>query len=79
VPTLITNGTHDAITPAVWAERAAIYLDKVWLRLFPGYGHAILSTGDACAQEMIGLFYANPNADPSPPCFHDLRLDFLVP
>lgn len=79
VPTLITNGTHDAITPSVWAERAAIYLDKVWLRLFPGYGHAILSTGDACAQEMLGLFYANPNADPSPPCFRNLRLDFLVP
>jgi len=79
VPTLITNGTHDAITPAVWAERAAIYLDKVWLRLFPGYGHAILSTGDACAQEMIGLFYTNPNADPSPPCFRNLTLDFLVP
>lgn len=79
VPTLIINGTHDAMTPAAWAERAAIYLDNVWLRLFPGYGHAILSTGDACVQEMVGLFYTNPEADPTPPCYSSLSLEFVVP
>lgn len=79
VPTLITNGTHDAITPAVWAERAAIYLDTVWLRLFPGYGHAILSTDDTCMQEMMALFYSNPAADPTPTCFRNLKLEFFVP
>lgn len=79
VPTLITNGTHDPITPAVWAERAAIYMDAAWVRLFPGYGHSILSTGDACMKQMVDIFYTNPEQEPLPTCFTEIQLEFDTP
>jgi hypothetical protein len=47
--------------------------------LFPGYGHAVLSSGDLCLKEMMSDFYDNPTREPTAECFNQLEVQFAVP
>jgi hypothetical protein len=78
VPALLTGGTHDPITPPSWARRAAASLAVSTVALFPGYGHAVLSTGDPCLLEMLRAFYANPAQPPPTACLAGRTIDWYV-
>jgi len=77
VPTLIVNGTHDPITPPMWAKRAAAYLDHVYVALFPGFGHVILSTGNECMADMMAAFYTDPLQEPDRACLESIQPQWL--
>jgi pimeloyl-ACP methyl ester carboxylesterase len=76
VLTLILNGTHDPITPPAWAKAAAAYLEQSHLKLFPGFGHAVLASGNECAKEISQAFFETPSREPDLPCYRQLRLKF---
>ena len=79
VPTLIVNGTHDPITPPMWAKRTAAYLDQVYLELFPGFGHVILSTKNECMTGMMKAFYDDPSQEPDNSCLDSLTIHWMLP
>jgi pimeloyl-ACP methyl ester carboxylesterase len=77
VPTLIVNGTHDPITPPMWAKRAAAYMENVHVELFPGFGHVILSTGNDCMAGIMSAFYSDPTQEPDDACLNMIRPQWL--
>ncbi|MEZ4660107.1 MAG: alpha/beta hydrolase [Caldilineaceae bacterium] len=79
VPTLIVNGTHDPITPPMWARRTAAYLDQVYVELFPGFGHVILSTKNTCMTSMMQAFYDDPSQEPDNSCLDELSIHWTLP
>lgn len=78
-PVLLVNGTHDAQTPPTGARRAAAGMERGRVQLFPGYGHAILASGDDCLPAMMQVFYANPGGDERAACAGALVLNFHLP
>lgn len=75
-PTLVVGGTHDPITPPVWARRAAAYLEASRVVLFPGRGHGVLAGDDPCMDQLLARFYANPRLRTLPLCVNDLHIDW---
>ena len=70
VPTLVTAGRYDPITPPAWSKQVADTLERSWFYEFPGYGHG--PSSETCAEDMVVAFIEDPASDPVLPCFADL-------
>lgn len=70
VPSLVTAGRYDPITPPAWSKQVADTLEQSWFYEFPGYGHG--PSNEACAEDMVVAFIEDPASDPVLPCFADL-------
>ncbi len=79
LPALVMGGTHDPVTPARWARRAAAGLDSVFVRLFQGAGHNLLVTPDGCGQQMLAAFVDEPQATPNLYCYRQQAARFILP
>ncbi len=75
-PTLVVGGTHDPITPPVWARRAAAYLEASRVVLFPGRGHGVLAGGDPCMDTLLARFFANPQLRHLPACVGSMQIEW---
>jgi pimeloyl-ACP methyl ester carboxylesterase len=75
-PTLLLAGTHDPVTPVAWARRAAATLEKSRLILFPGRGHALLTTDHACVDALLTRFFADPDTPSLPACLARLQIEW---
>jgi pimeloyl-ACP methyl ester carboxylesterase len=59
IPTLITVGEYDPITPPRWAQTAAETLSNSYLFEFRGTGHAAFFSS-TCAPDLMATFVDNP-------------------
>ena len=60
VPVLIFSGRLDPITPPAYGQRtASLYPNSVYVS-FPGQGHGVASTRNACAQSIAQAFILRP-------------------
>ena len=67
IPTLVTAGEFDPITPAKWAESAASYLANSFYFLFPGGGHGVIDL-NPCSQGIMQSFLDDPTREPDGSC-----------
>lgn len=80
VPTLIATGGFDPITPATWAEAAAVGLASQTSVVFPSAGHgAVLATwASTCPSFVAAEFLRDPMVAPDVGCAERMPpLDFL--
>ncbi len=70
IPTLVLNGTLDAVTPPSWARRAADALAEVQVVFVPGLGHDAVT--DPCSVSIVAAFLADPAAQVDTSCLDDL-------
>lgn len=70
IPTLVLNGTLDAVTPPGWARRAADALGDAQLVLVPGLGHDAVT--DPCSVSIVAAFLADPTARVDTSCTEEL-------
>ena len=81
IPTLLTTGAYDPVTPARFAEVTAEHLAVRYIHTFPGQGHgAVWSTWvDDCAATMAGAFLTDPLTAPDASCIDETPpTDFLT-
>ncbi len=71
IPTLLTVGEYDPITPPAWARLAAETLSSSYVYEFPGVGHSAFYGGD-CPAEMIFSFIEDPATEPDASCIDDM-------
>jgi pimeloyl-ACP methyl ester carboxylesterase len=62
IPTLITSGEYDPITPPAWGDQAAATLTNSQVFTFPGVGHSTLY-GSTCAADLMVAFVNAPGSD----------------
>lgn len=67
VPTLLTAGEYDPVTPPGWAELAERSLGNDTFVVFPGVGHATLDAGP-CPVGVMQAFLAAPQTAPDLSC-----------
>ncbi len=67
IPTLVTSGEFDPITPAKWAEDAASYLPNSFFYLFPGGGHGVIDINE-CSKGIMQDFLNDPTQEPDASC-----------
>ena len=62
IPTLVVAGEYDAMTPPLWAERAAAPLHKARVLVMPQSFHTetVNWGGDGCAMSHAAAFFADP-------------------
>jgi pimeloyl-ACP methyl ester carboxylesterase len=72
IPTLVLNGSFDALTGAQWARYAAEKLGNATLVIVPGVGHGALYAS-TCAQSVEVSFLVNPGA-PDLGCVPGMRV-----
>lgn len=81
IPTLITTGGYDPVTPTAYAEATAEHLTSRHLYTYPGQGHgAVWTSGvDDCAATMAGAFLTDPTTAPDDSCIASIPpTDFLT-
>jgi pimeloyl-ACP methyl ester carboxylesterase len=81
IPTLLTTGAYDPVTPARFAEVTAEHLAARYIHTFPGQGHGAVWTTwvDDCAATMAGAFLNDPTTAPDASCIDDIPpTDFLT-
>ena len=79
IPTLLTSGGYDPVTPAAWAEAAAANLSTHYLYTFPGVGHGAVWSTDDCAALIAQRFLADPSVAPASSCIPARAVpDFLT-
>ncbi|MEO8607155.1 MAG: alpha/beta fold hydrolase [Chloroflexota bacterium] len=71
IPTLVTAGELDPITPAKWAESAASHLSNSFYFLFPGGGHGVIDLNE-CTQGIMQAFLDDPTQKPDSSCVADI-------
>lgn len=71
IPTLITVGEYDPITPPQWAQAAAETLSNSILYEFPGVGHSAF-TGSPCATSLMIQFVHDPQQEPDASCVDNI-------
>ena len=70
IPTFVTTGLYDPITPPSWGEIAAAGLsNSFYMEFFSG--HAASATDD-CAQTLMLAFMDDPSSEPSDACVSDM-------
>ncbi len=67
VPTLVTVGDYDPVTPPAWAQEAASTLSHSYFYEFRGVGHAAFASSD-CAQTLMTSFIDDPAQTPDGDC-----------
>ena len=81
IPTLLTTGGYDPVTPAAYAAATAEHLTSRYVHTFPGQGHGAVWTPwvDDCAATMAGAFLTDPATAPDDSCIVDIPpTDFLT-
>ncbi len=79
IPTLVTAGEFDPITPAIWAESAASYLANSFYFLFPAAGHGVVDLS-WCSQKIMKAFLDNPTQEPDGSCIDETAvLEWILP
>ncbi len=78
IPTFVTTGLYDPITPPSWGEIAAAGLsNSFYMEFFAGHG---ASASDDCAQTLMLAFVDDPFSEPSDACVLEMGPpDFLDP
>ncbi len=71
IPTLITVGVYDPITPPHWAELTAETLSNSHLYVFPAVGHAAFASS-TCATNLMLAFVNDPEQAPDATCIDNL-------
>ncbi|MBZ0303599.1 MAG: alpha/beta hydrolase [Anaerolineae bacterium] len=71
IPTLVTVGEYDPITPPAWARLAASTLSQSYVYEFPAIGHSALF-GTDCAVQITTAFINDPNQEPDASCIANL-------
>ncbi len=80
VPTLITSGQFDPVTPSAWSELAAVGLTTAYRHEFPGMGHGAVwgNWYEPCAASVAAAFLRDPAVAPDTSCIDDAEpIDFL--
>lgn len=67
LPILILSGDLDPVASPDWAKEAAARLPHARLLRFPGVGHGVVAA-HACADRLIGRFFADPEKQPYDDC-----------
>lgn len=78
VPALIVAGEYDPITPPAYADEAARYLPNSYVVVLPGVGHDPVTTGGACAMQIVQSFLDAPEVAPDTSCTEDMGLEFIA-
>ena len=80
IPTLLTSGGYDPITPAAWAESAAVTLSSHYLYTFPAMGHGSVWANwiDDCPASIAQQFLRDPAVEPDASCISDAPPDVLT-
>lgn len=81
IPTLVTTGGYDPITPRSWGEAAVASLSHGTLAFFPTMGHgSVWSTWvDPCPSTMAAAFLRDPTTSPDASCTGRMApTDFLT-
>jgi pimeloyl-ACP methyl ester carboxylesterase len=78
IPTLVTAGQYDPITPPRWASMVADSLPNSYYYEFPGQGHGV-TVEDYCAAEMALAFVEMPKQRPDSSCIADIPpMEFFI-
>jgi len=75
IPTLITAGHFDPITPPEWGQRVSERLSNSRYIEFPDSGHG-RTASLGCPQALIIAFFIDPLADLDTSCVTSMQLDF---
>ena len=79
LPTLVTSGEYDPVTPPSNGQAAASTLPHSFFFEFPGFGHGASLDGD-CPIGITKAFFDNPTTKPDASCINDLKgPDFALP
>ena len=81
IPTLLTVGAYDPVTPLSWSEAAASGLSAHRLYVFPNMGHGAVwqSWYDPCASSIARQFLVDPATEPDASCIERAApTDFLT-
>jgi pimeloyl-ACP methyl ester carboxylesterase len=78
IPTLVTNGEYDPVTPPDNGHLAAQTLSKSFVFDFPETGHGSTLSG-ACPNSIAIAFVEDPTAKPDDSCIKDMQTVFAVP
>ena len=81
IPTLLTTGGYDPVTPAAFAEAAAAHLTVHYIHTFPGQGHTPIWTNwvDDCAATIADRFLTDPATAPDASCIESMApTEFLT-
>ena len=71
IPTLVTVGKYDPVTPPRWAAQAAESLTNSYFYEFPAVGHAVFDTSN-CAIGLMVAFINDPHSEPDASCIDNL-------
>ena len=77
IPTLVSSGEFDPITPPSNGELAAQTLSNSTVITFPGRGHAA-TLGNTCGQSILRAFFQNPDQQPDTSCIGQITLGFEI-
>lgn len=77
IPTLLTAGEFDPVTPFIWIEQAADGLSNVYSYEIPAFAHAAILQ-NPCTFGVLQSFLADPTTAPDTSCFAGLTLNFLI-
>jgi pimeloyl-ACP methyl ester carboxylesterase len=78
LPTLVTAGEYDPITPPAFAEQVAANLANSTYIEFPASGHGPTGGVD-CAQGIAAAYIVDPSAELDTACVSELEVNFVVP
>ncbi len=77
IPTLVSSGEFDPITPPSNGELAAQTLSNSTVITFPGRGHGA-TLGNTCGQSIMRAFFQNPDQKPDTSCIGQITLQFEI-
>lgn len=81
VPTLITSGQFDPVTPSAWSEPAAAGLTAAYRYEFPSLGHGAVWSNwyEPCAASVASRFLRDPSTEPDTSCIAEAApIDFVT-
>ena len=81
VPTLITSGQFDPVTPSEWSQAAAAGLTSAYQYEFPSQGHGAVwgHWHEPCAASVASRFLHDPSTTPDTSCIAEAApIDFLT-
>ncbi|MBF9058450.1 alpha/beta fold hydrolase [Rhodobacterales bacterium HKCCSP123] len=77
-PVLVSNGSLDSNTPAIWGETVFEGLENAQMVTFPSSAHG--ATRDTnCARDITNAFFMYPEEELNLSCVDDLRPVFVLP
>jgi pimeloyl-ACP methyl ester carboxylesterase len=80
IPTLIISGKYDPITPPDYGKLVASYLNHAYFYEFPNSSHTATFGTDPCPLQVVVAFLQNPNIQPEPSCWQEIKpMSFVVP